>query len=155
MGSSCRSCAKRQGAQPCAGVGCGVPEGPRSDAPGHTRPLYSTLEGAHRAGSGLRTITRRCVVGRSHQIKASQEWSCRSEGEIRLKSTKHTSSMQIVRKRYHSRTVETLTYTYFHVLSRARSTCKLLKMLDSWTFDTVEVCGSSPHGPAILFNHLH
>jgi hypothetical protein len=42
-----------KGAQPGAGIGGVVLEGPGSDAPEHSHPLYSTFEGAHRAGGWL------------------------------------------------------------------------------------------------------
>ena len=50
-----------------------VLEGSGSDAPRHAGAFHSTLERAHRAGSRLRTVTRRSVGGRSREIQASQE----------------------------------------------------------------------------------
>ena len=49
------------------------------------------------------------------------------------------------------RTLETSSYTYFHVLRRPWSACKLFKVL---VIDTVEVWSSSLHAPTILFNEL-
>ena len=61
MGRRCRGGAQRQGAQPGAGIGQIVPEGARSNTPRHARTLYSAAQGAHSAGSWLRTVTRRSV----------------------------------------------------------------------------------------------
>ena len=73
MGSGCRSCAERYGAQPCARTRRVVPESSGSDAPQHAHPLYSALEGAHRARSRLWIVARRSVVGRSREVDESQE----------------------------------------------------------------------------------
>src|SRR5262252_7715170 len=71
MGSGCRGCAEREGAQSGAGTGRAVCEGAGSDAPQHARALHSTAEGAHRAGSWVRTVARRSVGGRPREINAS------------------------------------------------------------------------------------
>jgi enoyl-CoA hydratase/carnithine racemase len=47
--------------------------GSGSDAPEYAHSLHSTVEGAHRAGSRLRTIPRRSVIGRPGKIKAIEE----------------------------------------------------------------------------------
>ena len=52
MGSGCRGCGKRYGAQLSARVGRVVLEGSGGNASQHARPLHSTLEGAYRTGVG-------------------------------------------------------------------------------------------------------
>ncbi len=64
---------ERQGSGTCSGTGRFVPAGSGSDAPEYAHSLHSTAEGAHRAGSWLRTIARRSVIGRFGKIKAIQE----------------------------------------------------------------------------------
>src|SRR4029077_972436 len=44
--------------------------GSGSDAPDYPHSLHSTTEGANRAGSRLRIITRRRVIGRPSKIEA-------------------------------------------------------------------------------------
>ena len=79
MGSGCRGCTKRDSAQTGAGIGRVVLEGSGSDAPQHARSLHSAAKGAGCARSRIRTVARRSFSGRSHEINASQESSCRSE----------------------------------------------------------------------------
>src|SRR5258708_9600955 len=54
-----------------AGISRAVPEGSGSDASQHTSALHPTIERAHCAGSRLRTVARRSVVGRPHEIEGS------------------------------------------------------------------------------------
>jgi hypothetical protein len=56
MGSGGRGSAERQGSGTRSGTGRFVPAGSGSDAPEYAHSLHSTVEGAHRAGSRLRTI---------------------------------------------------------------------------------------------------
>src|SRR3984893_13062398 len=98
MGSGCRSCAERQGAQPGAGIGRAVPEGSGSDTSQHPRAFHPALEGTHRARSWLRTVAGRSVVCCSHEINASQEGTRRSERKIRMKNTENASSAQVLEK---------------------------------------------------------
>src|ERR1700731_2096363 len=76
MGSRCRGSTERQGSGTRSGTGRFVLAGPGSDAPEYAHSFHSTTEGAHRAGSRLRTIARRSVVGRSGKIEAIEEWGC-------------------------------------------------------------------------------
>ena len=76
MGSGRRSSPKRQGAQPGAGIGRAVLEGARSNTPQYPRTLHAAVEGAHRAGSWLRTLTRRGVRRSAREINARQELAC-------------------------------------------------------------------------------
>src|SRR6266436_3883400 len=69
-------------AQPRARIGGDIPAGSGSDAPRHAHPLHSTFEGAHRARSWLPTVARRSILGRPHQIKASQERTCGPENQV-------------------------------------------------------------------------
>src|SRR5579863_910162 len=69
MGSLCRGRAERQGGGAGSGTGRFVPAGSGSDPPEYARSLHSTVEGAHRPRSWLRTIPRRSVVGRPRKIK--------------------------------------------------------------------------------------
>src|SRR5262249_5667765 len=62
-----------------SGTGRFVPAGSGSDAPEYAHSLHSTVEGAHRAGSRLRTIPRRSVIGRSGKIKTIEELVSDSE----------------------------------------------------------------------------
>ena len=64
---------ERQGSGTRSGTGRFVPAGSGSDAPEYAHSLHSTVEGAHRAGSWLRTIARRSVIGRPGKIKAIKE----------------------------------------------------------------------------------
>jgi pyruvate/2-oxoglutarate dehydrogenase complex dihydrolipoamide dehydrogenase (E3) component len=64
---------RRQGSGTRSGTGRFVPAGSGSDAPEYAHSLHSTVEGAHRAGSRLRTIPRRSVIGRPGKIKAIEE----------------------------------------------------------------------------------
>src|SRR5580692_12349114 len=70
VGSRCGGSAERQGGGACSGTCRFVPEGSGGDAPEYAHSLHSTVEGAHRAGSWLRIITRRSVIGRPGKIKA-------------------------------------------------------------------------------------
>src|SRR5580700_2419550 len=73
VGSRCGGGAERQGGGTCSGTCRFVPEGSGSDAPEYAHSLHSTVKGAHRAGSRLRTIPRRSVIGRPGKIKAIEE----------------------------------------------------------------------------------
>jgi hypothetical protein len=73
VGSRGRGSTERQGSGTRSGTGRFVPTGSGSDAPEYAHSLHSTVEGAHRAGSRLRTITRRSVIGRPGKIKAIEE----------------------------------------------------------------------------------
>src|SRR5580693_3542319 len=73
MGSRGRGSTERQGSGTRSGTGRFVPEGSGSDASEYAHSLHSTAEGAHRAGSRLRTIPRRSVLGRLGKIKAIEE----------------------------------------------------------------------------------
>src|SRR5277367_2563274 len=73
MGSRCRGRTERQGGGARSGTGRFVPAGSGSDAPEYAHSLHSTLEGAHRAGSRLRTIPRSRIIGRPGKIKAIEE----------------------------------------------------------------------------------
>src|SRR5208283_413785 len=79
MGSRCRGRAERQGSGARPGTGRFVPAGSGSDAPEYAHSFHSTVEGAHRAGSRLRTIPRRSVIGRLGKIKAIEELVSHSE----------------------------------------------------------------------------
>jgi len=69
MGSRCRGSTERQGSGKGSGTGRFVPAGSGSDAPEYAHSLHSTTEGAHRAGSRLRTIARRSVISRRGKIE--------------------------------------------------------------------------------------
>src|SRR5271154_6122362 len=69
MGSRCRGRTERQGGGARSGTGRFVLAGSGSDAPEYAHSLHSTTEGAHRAGSRLRTIARRSVISRSGKIE--------------------------------------------------------------------------------------
>src|SRR5271169_5938033 len=73
MGSRGRGSTERQGSGTRSGTGRFVPAGSGSDAPEYAHSLHSTVEGAHRAGSRLRTIPRRSVIRRPGKIKAIEE----------------------------------------------------------------------------------
>jgi len=73
MGSGCRGSTERQGSGTRSGTSRFVLAGSGSDAPEYAYSLYSTTEGAHRAGSRLRIIARRRVIGRSSKIEALEE----------------------------------------------------------------------------------
>src|ERR1700751_3178585 len=69
MGSRCRGRTERQGGGARSGTGRFVLAGSGSDAPEYAHSLHSTTEGAHRAGSRLRTIARRSVISRRGKIE--------------------------------------------------------------------------------------
>src|SRR5580692_5940283 len=69
MGSRCRGRTERQGSGEGSGTGRFVLAGTGSDAPEYANSLHSTTEGAHRAGSRLRTIAGRGVIGRPGEIE--------------------------------------------------------------------------------------
>src|SRR5260370_4206034 len=73
MGSRGRGSTDRHGSGTCSGTGRFVPAGSGSDAPEYAHSLHSTVEGAHRAGSWLRIIARRGVIGRLGKIEAIEE----------------------------------------------------------------------------------
>jgi hypothetical protein len=79
MGSRCRGRTERQGSGKGSGTGRFVLAGSGSDAPEYAHSLHSTTEGAHRAGSRLRTIARRSVISRRGKIEemksAAVTWS--------------------------------------------------------------------------------
>ena len=79
MGSCCRGSTERQGSGTRSGTSRSVLAGSGSDAPDYPHSLYSTTEGAHNAGSRLRTIARRSVIGRPGKIEAIEEWGCHLE----------------------------------------------------------------------------
>jgi len=79
MGSRCRGSTERQGSGTRSGTSRFVLAGSGSDAPEYAHSLYSTTEGAHRAGSRLRAIARRSVIGRPGKIEAIEEWGCHLE----------------------------------------------------------------------------
>jgi enoyl-CoA hydratase/carnithine racemase len=68
-GVRCRGSTERQGSGKGSGTGRFVPAGSGSDAPEYAHSLHSTTEGAHRAGSRLRTIARRSVISRRGKIE--------------------------------------------------------------------------------------
>src|ERR1700752_3560898 len=70
MGSRCRGRTERQGGGARSGTGRFVPAGSGSDAPEYAHSLHSTVEGAHRPRSWLRTVPRRSVIGRPGKIEA-------------------------------------------------------------------------------------
>ena len=69
MGSGCRGSAERKGSGPRSRTGRSILAGSGSDAPEYAHSLHSTTERAHRAGSRLRTIARRRVIGRLGKIE--------------------------------------------------------------------------------------
>src|SRR5580692_9246799 len=73
VGSRCGGSTGREGSGTCSGTGRSVLTGSGSDAPEHAHSLHSTVEGAHRAGSWLRIVARRRVIGRPGKIKAIEE----------------------------------------------------------------------------------
>src|SRR6202040_3200074 len=79
MGSRGRGRTERQGSGTRSGTRRFVPAGSGSDAPEYAHSLHSTVEGADRAGSRLRTIARRSVIGRPGKIEAIEEWGCHLE----------------------------------------------------------------------------
>src|SRR5260370_37088341 len=79
MGSRGRGSTERQGSGTRSGTGRFVPAGSGSDAPEYAHSLHSTVEGAHRSGSRLRTIPRRSVIGRPGKIKEIEELVSHSE----------------------------------------------------------------------------
>src|SRR5205807_1035040 len=98
MGSGCRSCADRQGAQSSTGIGRDLLEGSGSNTAQHTRTLHAALERTHRPRSWLRTVARRSVGSRPRQINASQERTCCSERKSRMKSTETSPSAHVLKK---------------------------------------------------------
>ena len=76
IGSRCGVGTERHGSGTRSGTGRFVLAGPGSDAPEYAHSFHSTTEGAHRAGSRLRTIARRSVIGRPGKIEAIEEWGC-------------------------------------------------------------------------------
>src|SRR5271166_2628616 len=76
MGSRCRGGVERQGAGARPGTGRFVPAGSGGDAPEYAHSLHPAVEGTHRAGSRLRTIPRRSVVGRPGKIKTIEGLGC-------------------------------------------------------------------------------
>src|ERR1700721_1658092 len=84
MGSRCRGRTERQGGGTRSGTGRIVPAGSGSDAPEYAHSLHSTVEGAHRAGSRLRIVARRGVIGRSGKIKAIEKLGSRLTFRARI-----------------------------------------------------------------------
>src|SRR6266550_3104683 len=101
MGSRCRGSTERQGSGTCSGTGRFVPAGSGSDAPEYAHSLHSTVEGTHRAGSRLRTIPRRSVIGRLGKIKAIEELDGRSvrDDETNLDATSFPEPTSIRRSK--------------------------------------------------------
>src|SRR6202035_2210878 len=69
MGSGCRGSTEREGSGTRSRTGRFVLAGSGSDAPEYAHSLHSTIEGARRAGSRLRIIARRSVIGRPGKIE--------------------------------------------------------------------------------------
>ena len=82
MGSGCRSCGERKGAQPRARTGRSLPQSARSDAPQHPRALHLSIEGAHCAGSWLRPVARRIIRRRPCEVNATNPERAPSKEQV-------------------------------------------------------------------------
>jgi hypothetical protein len=72
-GESLQRYTERRGSGTRSRTGRFVLAGSGGDASEYAHSLYSTTEGAHRAGSRLRTIARRSVIGRLGKIEAIED----------------------------------------------------------------------------------
>lgn len=75
MGSSRRGCDKWKGAASRARARLALPENSGSHTPQHPRALHSTLKGANRTRSWLRSLARRSLSNGACQINADQSLS--------------------------------------------------------------------------------
>jgi hypothetical protein len=73
MGSGCRGSIERESSGTLSRTGRFVLAGSGSDASDYPHSLHSTTEGANRAGSRLRIVARRRVIGRPSKIEALEE----------------------------------------------------------------------------------